>query len=269
MKRNWWKWALGAFAGLVVLGALIGEPEESKPEGPPPKVRLDMAATPASVKGKSTTLIGAVKPATARVTVDAEPKTQTVDVAADGTFRMKVRLPEIGANPVGVEATARGRRPDSMELSIERELTAAEIAAKRERARQRRIQAAAERERRRQEEIARQAQAREDFIASATTIDYDELAKNPDDYKGTKVAYTGQIFQIQEDYGVSVILLSVTDMGYDIWDDNIWVDYPGEIQGAEEDIITVYGVVKGEQSYETQIGGETYVPKIQARYITE
>jgi hypothetical protein len=49
----------------------------------------------------------------------------------------------------------------------------------------------------------------------------------------------------------------------------VWVEYDGTIRGAEEDIITVYGTIKGEQSYETQIGGETYVPKMRARYVVE
>ena len=65
------------------------------------------------------------------------------------------------------------------------------------------------------------------------------------------------------------MLLAVTNEGYDFWDDNVWVEYDGTIEGAEEDIITVYGVVRGEQSYETQIGGETFVPKVEARYIEE
>jgi hypothetical protein len=41
----------------------------------------------------------------------------------------------------------------------------------------------------------------------------------------------------------------------------------GTVPVAEtaSDIITI----AGEQSYETQIGGETYVPKLRARYIVE
>jgi hypothetical protein len=66
-----------------------------------------------------------------------------------------------------------------------------------------------------------------------------------------------------------MVLLSVTNDGYGFWDDRIWINYPGTIKGAEDDIITVYGTVAGEKSYETQIGGETYVPEVDARYIEE
>jgi hypothetical protein len=85
---------------------------------------------------------------------------------------------------------------------------------------------------------------------------------------GTKVKYYGQIFQIQEDpLGGGIVLLSVTDEGYGFWTDEIWVNYNGKIQGAEEDFLTVYGIVVGSKSFETQIGGERYVPEINAKYI--
>lgn len=107
------------------------------------------------------------------------------------------------------------------------------------------------------------------FREEAKTIDYDQLIKDASDYKGEKVVYTGQIFQIQEFAGESIILLSVTDEGYGFWTDNIWVDYAGEIDSAEEDIITVYGKITGSKEYETQIGGSTYVPRMTAKYIDE
>jgi hypothetical protein len=105
------------------------------------------------------------------------------------------------------------------------------------------------------------------FRAEATTIDYDQLIKDPTDYIGDKVVYTGQIFQIQEVGSQSVILLSVTKT-YGFWDDEIWVD-AGEIASAEDDIITVYGTVTGGKNYRTQIGGSRFVPRIKARYIDE
>jgi hypothetical protein len=106
------------------------------------------------------------------------------------------------------------------------------------------------------------------FKEEATAIDYDQLIKNPFHYVGEKVVYTGQIFQISEGFE-DFMLLSVTDEGYGFWDDNVWVTGFGHIDGAEEDIITVYGIVAGAEEYETQIGGSTYVPKIRAKYIDE
>ena len=117
--------------------------------------------------------------------------------------------------------------------------------------------------------IERDAAEEAAFREQATTIDYDQLIKDPLDFKGEAVTYTGQIFQIQEFAGESIILLSVTDEGYGFWTDNIWVDYAGEIDSAEEDNITVYGKITGSKEYETQIGGSTYVPRMTARYVDE
>lgn len=107
------------------------------------------------------------------------------------------------------------------------------------------------------------------FREEATTIDYKQLIKNPDAYKGEKVVYTGQVLQIQEYGGLGFMLLSVTDEGYGFWTDNIWVDFEEHTEVAEEDIITVYGKITGSEEYETQIGGSTYVPKMRAKYIDE
>ncbi|HWD39612.1 MAG TPA: hypothetical protein VG944_12240 [Fimbriimonas sp.] len=117
---------------------------------------------------------------------------------------------------------------------------------------------------REEREAAKEAAFREE----ATTIDYDQLIKNPYRYVGEKVVYTGQIFQIQEGFE-SFMLLSVTDEGYGFWTDEIWVSGFGEIESAEEDVVTVYGTVTGAEEYETSIGGSNYVPKIKAKYIDE
>lgn len=115
----------------------------------------------------------------------------------------------------------------------------------------------------------REVEEEQRFRDEATTIDYDQLKKNADRYRGEKVVYTGQIFQIQEFAGGGIILLAVTDEGYGFWDDNIWVDFHEPLDAAEEDIITVYGKITGSKEYETQIGGSTYVPRMNAKYIDE
>ena len=60
----------------------------------------------------------------------------------------------------------------------------------------------------------------------------------------------------------------MTKKPFGIWDDNIWVD-AGRIASAENDIITVYGTVTGSKTYQTQIGGSTFVPRVKAKYIDE
>ncbi len=192
----------------------------------------------------------------------------TVKVDTDGHFRLKVDGLKTGEQRIIVAARANVERALADETAasvpIIRTLTAAERAAIRERKRQ-------QREAARQRRIQLAAQREANFKAQAITIDYDQLQKNPDAHAGKKVKYYGEIFQIQESgFGEGgLMLLSVTDEGYGFWTDQVWVNYEGKVEGAEDDFVTVYGVVKGSKSYETQIGGERYVPEIDARYIEE
>ena len=117
--------------------------------------------------------------------------------------------------------------------------------------------------------VEKAAQEEANFKAEATTIDYDQLIKSPSSYIGDKVVYTGQIFQIQEGYGHGFMMLSVTNEGYGFWTDEIWVDYSGHIQSAENDQVTVYGTVQGAKTYSTQIGGRRTLPRIKMQYIDE
>jgi hypothetical protein len=55
----------------------------------------------------------------------------------------------------------------------------------------------------------------------------------PEAYRGEKVVYAGQIFQIQEEEGLGFMLLSITDEGYGFWTDNIWVNFTDPIAAAE------------------------------------
>jgi hypothetical protein len=223
---------------------------------PPPPASIEVHV-PSTVKKNRVTVKGESEPG-AKVTVEADGGTSESDTA-DGKGAWKVTLPvDLGENTFDVTATHASFSKGSHFFTVERERSARELAVLREKKR-----LAAERKRQRQE-AKKQA-----FIASAQTIPYNQLEKNADRYDGEVVKYTGQIFQIQEDYGTSVILLAVTNQGYDFWDDNVWIDYDGTIEGAEDDIITIYGTVTGSKSYETQIGGETYVPQIKAKYIVE
>lgn len=168
-----------------------------------------------------------------------------------GRWAIRVPLKKVGESSLVVEATAPGRDETRTRISVVRERTARERAAIR---------------RRRAEAEARREAA---FRAEAQTIPYNQLAKNPERYVGERVVYRGQIFQIQEAGGVGFMLLSVTDEGYGFWDDNVWINYEGTIDSAEDDIVTVYGTVVGQKTYETQIGGETFVPEIDAEFIDE
>lgn len=271
---NWAQWAIGIVTALVIVGAITGgedkdtggDPSPPTAEASAPRPVALTVDAPNTVRAPRVNVTGTVSPATAVVELNGGT---AIEVSDNGAYRATVRLRK-GVNTITVGATAKGWEHGEARTSVYRQLTRAELARQRERERQRQIRLEQQRERERQARILRQQQARDAFVGAAQTIDYNQLEKDADDeLRGTKVKYTGQIFQIQEDYGSTVILLAVTDEGYGLWTDNVWVNYPGEISSAEEDIITVYGTVTGSQTYETQIGGETYVPRVRARYIDE
>jgi len=158
-------------------------------------------------------------------------------------------------------------------LTSEEKAAAAEAARKRkaaaaEAARKRKAAAAEAERKRKAEAAARQIADAQRFKDSAKSIPYNRLEKNADSFAGQPVVYRGQIFQIQESDAGGIFLMSVTNDGYGYWSDNIWVDYDHRVPYAKDDIITVWGRVVGSKSYETQIGGETYVPQVQAKFIS-
>jgi hypothetical protein len=162
---------------------------------------------------------------------------------AGGRFSLSVQLRQ-GENVIGVKAEKSGLASRYTRVTVIRRLSAVEISQQR-------------------------AARRQAFMNTCSTIPFGQLDKNADGYAGKRVKYYGEIFQIQESsYGGGMMLLSVTDMGYDIWSDEIWVNYTGHVRGADGDKLTVYGTVVGSKTYKTQIG-ERYVPEIDAKYIVE
>ncbi|MGD0272473.1 MAG: hypothetical protein ABSB96_01880 [Gaiellaceae bacterium] len=158
-------------------------------------------------------------------------------------FELTVQLSQ-GENVFGVRADKTGLASRYTRITVVRRLSTAEISQQR-------------------------AVRRQTFMNACTTIPFNQLNKNADGYAGTRVKYYGEIFQIQESsYGGGMMLFSVTDMGYDIWTDEVWVNYTGHVRGAEGDKLTIYGTVVGTKTYEAQMG-ERYVPEIDAKYIVE
>ncbi|MDM5245773.1 Slp family lipoprotein [Lysinibacillus sp. G4S2] len=102
--------------------------------------------------------------------------------------------------------------------------------------------------------------------ANAKTIDYPQLKKNPDRYKGEYVKYTGKILQILEGDNVTNIRLAVTptSYGYDP-NDVIFIEYYGYTDFVDDDIITVYGEIYGSYSYKSQAGFDIALPGLLAK----
>lgn len=274
-RPKWLTWVIAV--GLIGAGAGCGD--AAKTDKKTPGAQVDTAAktepvaftvdshSDGDVLHHGRIILRGSADEAAVVAVNAHP----VTVNHSGHWRKTVKL-DLGDNDIKAEASKDGANPVAERLTITRKRSASERAAFEERQRVKREQRLARERAARAARIAREQAARAareaNYKAAAVTLPYKQLNKNADKFSGTKVTYTGQILQIQEDSGGGgFMLVSVTDEGYGIYDDNVWVDYDGTVQGGEGDIVTFWGTVTGTKSYDTQIGGSTYVPQIHARYV--
>lgn len=111
------------------------------------------------------------------------------------------------------------------------------------------------------------------FKKNCKSIPYKKLARNIEDYIGERVVYRGQVFQVEEIFKSTTILMKVTEervFDQVFYKDDIYVTRDGKNQNPrvlEDDIIRVYGIVKGNTSYITVLGAGRTLPEIEAKYI--
>lgn len=120
------------------------------------------------------------------------------------------------------------------------------------------------------EEIAEEEKAA--FKASCQVYSYDEISRNPDNYKGKPAVFRGKVAQVVESsYSSSIDLrVDVTEGSYGWWDDTNYVSYTlpeGSSRILEDDIITIYGTLDGLYSYTAVLGNTITLPKLDAKYI--
>ena len=108
-----------------------------------------------------------------------------------------------------------------------------------------------------------------EFKGACQMIPYKQLDRDADQLKGTKVYYHGKIFNINTSESLANIQLNVTDIGYGIWDDQVFVVYSGSIDVYEDDMIDMWGTVYGKYSYESQAGWQITVQRVEAKYLSK
>ena len=122
-------------------------------------------------------------------------------------------------------------------------------------------------EKKKQEEAAAKAKAEEESRQAEekakkgydTGITYDQLARNPEDYKAEKVKFKGKVLQVIEGDDEIQIRLAVNSN----YDTVILCGYDPDIVSSrilEDDIITVYGTSIGTISYQSTMGGKITIP---------
>lgn len=97
-------------------------------------------------------------------------------------------------------------------------------------------------------------------------IAYKDLARNPDDYKGANVIFTGKVIQVQESGKLVNLRVNVTKNTYG-YEDAVMVQYDkGIVSGRvlDDDIITFSGMYMGLLTYKTVMGSEMTIPKVLA-----
>ncbi len=113
--------------------------------------------------------------------------------------------------------------------------------------------------------------AKKDFKKSCSEVKYEDLARNPDNYKGQNLVFKGEVIQCEQSYGTSYFArVNVTVDEYGFYSDTIYVTFEipeGEDKILEEDIVKLYGVCQGSETY-TSIFGETItIPSLDAAYV--
>lgn len=117
----------------------------------------------------------------------------------------------------------------------------------------------------------------QDYKAKCQKISYENLARNPDNYKGQYIKFYGQVLQVQNqtvlgyDLGQVVLRVATKSSSYGNWyDDVVYVNYTkkeGEGNILEDDFVTLYGTYEGTYTYETVMGAAVTIPSMDAEYI--
>ena len=110
-----------------------------------------------------------------------------------------------------------------------------------------------EKEKKKLEQKAKEEQEKQEFISSCQTYTFEQIARNPDKFKGTNVKLTGEVVQVIDGLASKSLRVNITKNGTysTYYTDTIYVNYmpeEGEDRILEDDIITIYGTAQGDYS---------------------
>lgn len=115
-------------------------------------------------------------------------------------------------------------------------------------------------------------ESKKEFKDSCKEYSYKTIARNPSQYDGKRVKFTGKVAQVSEgllNNKSITILMQVTKDEYGFYDDVIYCTYTysqNESKILEDDIITIYGTCKGDITYTSLLGANITVPNIEIKY---
>lgn len=113
-----------------------------------------------------------------------------------------------------------------------------------------------------------------EFKSMCNVIAFNDLARNPNSYRGQFLKFTGEVIQVMEDDSTVDIRMNVTAVSSEYfeevyYEDTIYVILPWEDgldRILEEDIITVYGKCAGLYKYTSVLGHQVSLPLLNAKY---
>lgn len=110
------------------------------------------------------------------------------------------------------------------------------------------------------------AKEAEEKLGYETGITYENLARDPEIYKGKKVKFTGKVLQVIESTFSTEIRLATKENSWGGYiDDVIYLVIDNALimsRILDNDIITIYGVSDGLYSYMTVMGATMTIPKV-------
>jgi hypothetical protein len=114
-----------------------------------------------------------------------------------------------------------------------------------------------------EEESIAASKATEEAKGYETGVTYDQLARTPEDFKGSKVKFRGKVLQVIE--GSYTNMVAIRFAVNENYDTVIYCEYLSGIVSSrilEDDIITIYGTSKGLKSYQSTLGGTITIPYV-------
>lgn len=105
---------------------------------------------------------------------------------------------------------------------------------------------------------------KDSYSVGCKIVEYSDVERNPDNYKGKKIKISGKVIQVSEGLFDSVTL-RVEEADGNVW----YVTYQredGESRILEKDSITCYGECDGVETYTSILGDQITIPSMKMKY---
>ena len=112
-----------------------------------------------------------------------------------------------------------------------------------------------------------------DYKKLCATYNYKDVLRNPDEFKGKQAYWFGKIVQVvSKSQNYSIFRIDVTCEKYEYLDgyycdDTVYVTYLGQDSFIEDDMIKMWGIMNGTETYTTVLGASVTIPKFTAEYM--